>query len=154
MHIDSGKILNMLPHRPPFLFLDRIVDVVPGKSGTGIKAVTRNERGMLHCRAGGLELPGVLILELMAQTTALILRAVLLEDTPLPETYRKNTETTGGAGYLVGADTQFLLPVRPGDILCLYVDIIKRWGRFVMAEARATVDGREVATAAFTLATS
>lgn len=152
MRIDSGEILRTLPHRPPFLFLDRVEDVVPGKSGIGIKAVTQNEA--LHCHAEGLELPGVLILELMAQTTALIIRAVLLGNRALPEKQPKDTETTGKRGYLVSTDTKFLHPVRPGDVLCIHVDIIRRWGRFVMVEAHAIVDEREVATAAFVLATS
>jgi 3-hydroxyacyl-[acyl-carrier-protein] dehydratase len=131
--LDVEEIQKFLPHRYPFLLVDRITEYVPGESAVGIKNVTFNEphfQGHFPERA---IMPGVLIVEAMAQ-----LGAVLLSQMP---------EVEEGLLLFAGIDkVRFRRPVVPGDQLVMKANLlcIKR-RRFGKMRARAEVDGQLVA---------
>jgi len=135
--MDVVEIQNLLPHRYPFLLVDRVVEFHERQSLVGIKNVTVNEPFFQGHFPDKPVMPGVLILEALAQATGLL-------------AFR-----TGNRGaerdslyYLVGIDkARFKQPVEPGDQLRLSVELIKtRRGIWVFA-TEATVDGKTAATA-------
>lgn len=145
MQIDLATILTILPHRPPFLFVERLRDVVPLQSGVGLKGVSAGEELLHGAGRDDLALPSFLHLELMAQTAAVIcgvaaVAGVGAESRP------------SGAGYLVSADASFGRPVVPGDLLEAHMRIIKVWGRFVLTEGQVQVAGEVVASGRLTIA--
>ena len=127
------QIMQHLPHRYPMLLVDRIVDLVPGQSCVGLKNVSINEPFFQGHYPGKPIMPGVLILEAMAQAGAI----VILSD---PQT----------EGYvpLIGAISEVKLkrPVVPGDQLVTNAELL--WFRSMAGKMRATstVDGEEVTT--------
>lgn len=129
-------IQQILPHRPPFLFIDKVVDIKPSKSGTGIKLLTSNEELLT---GNNMILPNVFHMEIMAQTSAIICAAGAGDDQNL------------GNGYLAGFDLQCLGQAVPGDILKAKVNIIKIWGAFILAEGIVLVDDREISKGRFTI---
>jgi 3-hydroxyacyl-[acyl-carrier-protein] dehydratase len=132
--LDSEQIRKILPHRYPFLLVDRILELEPGKSAVGMKNVTVNEpffQGHWPHRA---VMPGVLIVESMAQISGVILLAM--------------EEHRGENAYFVGINkARFRKPVLPGDSLRIRAEITKIRGSFGTAAAVAEVDGQEVASA-------
>src|SRR5436853_2026710 len=107
--IDIHRILEMIPHRYPFLMVDRLVDVVPGERATGIKNVTANEPFFQGHFPGKPVMPGVLIIEAMAQTAAVVIVATL------------GNSAEGKLVYFMSIDeARFRKPVEPGDQLRLY----------------------------------
>ena len=143
MQIDLATILTILPHRPPFLFVERLRDVVPLKSGVGLKGVSAGEEILHGAGRGDLALPGFLHLEFMAQTAAVICGAAVAG---------KQGAQPGGAGYLVSADVSFGRPVVPGDRLEAHMRIVKLWGRFVLTEGEVRVGDEVVASGRLTIA--
>ncbi|MFL5320369.1 MAG: 3-hydroxyacyl-ACP dehydratase FabZ [Myxococcaceae bacterium] len=136
--MDLLEIQKLLPHRYPFLLVDRVVELVKGQKIVGFKNVTINEPFFQGHFPGHPVMPGVLILEALAQATALL--AYKSEDID-PE--KKVT-------YLMGIDgARFRKPVVPGDRLQLEVEILKHKGPVWKAQATATVDGAKVAEAEF-----
>ena len=135
--MEIKEILEYLPHRYPFLLIDRVLAVTPGQSLTGLKNVTFNEPYFLGHFPQRPIMPGVLILEALAQATGVL--AFKSED-GLPD-HRSMY-------YLVGVDNaRFKRPVEPGDQLILEVrlDRIKRGiGKFA---CEAKVDGQLAAAA-------
>ena len=113
--IDAQRIMSMIPHRYPFLMIDRIVATEPGVRATAIKNVTINEpyfQGHFPQRA---VMPGVLIIEAMAQTAA-----VLVVDT-------LGTSAEGKLVYFISVDSaRFRKPVTPGDTLVITVEKVHR----------------------------
>lgn len=106
--MDSTEILEYLPHRYPFLLVDRVEELVPGESIQGIKSVSINEPFFQGHFPGRPIMPGVLIVEAMAQLSG-ILASVTKEINPLKDGYLY---------YLAGTDkTRFKRPVIPGDTL-------------------------------------
>ena len=106
---DIQRIMAMIPHRYPFLLLDRVIDVVPGESAVGIKSVSANEPHFQGHFPGRLVMPGVLIIEAMAQTAAVMVVATL------------GKETEGKLVYFMSIENaRFRKPVVPGDQLRLY----------------------------------
>jgi 3-hydroxyacyl-[acyl-carrier-protein] dehydratase len=135
--LDAEQILKHLPHRYPFLLIDRILDYVPGKSLKALKNVTINEPFFQGHFPGHPVMPGVLIVEAMAQATGMLAFVSGLVRADVPHVY-----------YFVGIDrARFKRPVTPGDRLVLDVVLtrsLKGLWRFV---AEATVDGAVVAQA-------
>ena len=133
------EIMELLPHRQPFLLLDTVEELEPGKRATARKCVTYNEPFFNGHFPQEPVMPGVLVLEAMAQTGAV---AVL----SLPE-YK------GKTGYLGGIrSARFRGKVVPGDVLVLEVEMIRQKGPMGIGAAKATVDGKIVAEAELTFA--
>src|SRR5262245_28239154 len=104
--IDIHRIMEMIPHRYPFLMIDRLVEVVPGESAVGIKSVTSNDPFFQGHFPGRPVMPGVLIVEAMAQTAAVIVVAAL------------GKQAEGKLVYFMAIDNaRFRKPVEPGDRL-------------------------------------
>lgn len=127
------EIQQLLPHRYPFSLVDRIIDYIPGERAVGIKNVTFNEPHFQGHFPGRPIMPGVLIVEAMAQVGGVVL-------TQLPD-------VPDGLLMFAGIDkVRFRRPVVPGDQLVLTVDLlaVKR-RRFGKMQGRAEVDGQLVA---------
>jgi 3-hydroxyacyl-[acyl-carrier-protein] dehydratase len=130
MLMDSIEIQKLLPHRYPFLMVDAIVEVERLKRIVGIKNVSINEYYFQGHFPGKPVMPGVLILEAMAQTGGLLL---LLD---IPDRENKLL-------YFVAADgARFRRPVLPGDQLRIEIKVLSWRGDFCKLEGRATVDGQ------------
>jgi len=128
--IDVKGIMAILPHRYPFLLVDRIVEVERGKTITGIKNVTMNEPFFQGHFPGEPVMPGVLILEAMAQVGSIL---VCLSD----------QEMIGRLAYFAGVDkARFRRIVRPGDQLVLKLEMLKQKGRVIKMAGQALVDGQ------------
>ncbi|MFN7229085.1 MAG: 3-hydroxyacyl-ACP dehydratase FabZ [Synechococcaceae cyanobacterium] len=127
--LSSEQILNLLPHRYPFALVDRVIEHVPGKSAVAIKNVTFNEPQFQGHFPGRPLMPGVLIVEAMAQVGGLIV-------TQMPELPR-------GLFVFAGIDgVRFRRPVVPGDQLLIRCELISlKRKRFGKVRAEATVDG-------------
>ncbi len=135
MSVDIRRILEILPHRYPFLLVDRIVEMEPRKSIVGIKNVTMNEPFFQGHFPGNPVMPGVLILEAMGQVAAVL----FLHD----EDDMKNRFV-----YFAGADkVRFRRPVVPGDQLRCEIEVLRVRSKSCQVLARATVDGELAAEA-------
>jgi 3-hydroxyacyl-[acyl-carrier-protein] dehydratase len=136
MVLDVEGIQRLLPHRPPFLLVDRVVRHERGKRLVALKSVTMNEPFFTGHFPGHPVMPGVLILESLAQAAALL---AMLEMTP--EEHRKVT-------LLMGIDNaRFRRPVVPGDRLELEVELVKHKGAVWKTRGVARVDGQTAAEA-------
>ncbi|WP_419725587.1 3-hydroxyacyl-ACP dehydratase FabZ [Terrisporobacter petrolearius] len=122
------EIKDILPHRYPFLMIDRVEEVVEGKSAKGYKNVTINENFFNGHFPDYPVMPGVLILEALAQMGAI---CILSQE-----------EFKGKIGFLVGADkVKWKKQVTPGDKLNLEIEIVKLRGNIGVGKGKATVDG-------------
>jgi 3-hydroxyacyl-[acyl-carrier-protein] dehydratase len=132
--IDIKEIMNILPHAYPFLLVDRIIEMEPGKRIVGIKNVTYNEPFFPGHFPGHPIMPGVLIVEAMAQTAGvLVFKSMPKED----EEKRV---------YFLGIDNvRFRKPVIPGDQLRLELEITKHRQSIWGFKGKASVDGKLVA---------
>jgi len=139
MELNSNEIQQILPHRYPFLLVDKIVDMEPGKSAKGIKCVSANEMQFMGHFPQMHVMPGVLIIEALAQTGAV---ALLCEE-----------ENKGKIAFFGGIkNARFRKQVIPGDVLELSCEIISRRGPVGVGKAIATVDGKVAVTAELTFA--
>jgi 3-hydroxyacyl-[acyl-carrier-protein] dehydratase len=137
--LDAEGILRILPHRPPFLLVDRVVEHERGKRLVAWKSVTMGEPFFAGHFPGHPVMPGVLILEAMAQASALL--AIL--DLPPEEVARKVT-------YLMAIDgARFRRMVVPGDRLELEVEVVKHKGAVWKINGTARVDGQVAAEAEY-----
>lgn len=131
---DFRQILEILPHRYPFLLVDRIASVVPGEKIHAYKNVSFNEQFFQGHFPGNPVMPGVLTVEALAQTAALL---AFMTDP-------KDISTK--VMYLAGIDgARFKRPVRPGDRLDLEASVSKRKGPVWKIACKASVDGALVA---------
>jgi 3-hydroxyacyl-[acyl-carrier-protein] dehydratase len=136
--IDIDQIQRMIPHRYPMLMIDRIVDLVPDQRATGIKNVTINEPFFQGHFPGAPLMPGVLIIEAMAQTAAVLVVATL------------GAEREGSLVYFMSIDSaRFRKPVKPGDVLRVHVEKGRNRGNVWKFNGRAVVDGDVVAEATY-----
>jgi 3-hydroxyacyl-[acyl-carrier-protein] dehydratase len=125
--LEAADIMRILPHRYPFLLVDRVVELEPGKRAVGIKMVTANEPQFTGHFPGRPIMPGVLMVEALAQTAGV---AILTLD-----------EYRGKLGLFAGIDDcRFRRMVVPGDQLMLKVEIEKLRGMFGRARVVASVD--------------
>ncbi len=133
--LDSRAIQQILPHRYPFLLVDRVVEITPGVRIVGLKQVTANEQFFQGHFPGEPVMPGVLILEAMAQVGAIY----ALQQIEGRE--RKLVLFSGVDG------ARFRQPVRPGDTLVIEVTPLRVGPRVQKMRGEARVEGRTVAEA-------
>jgi 3-hydroxyacyl-[acyl-carrier-protein] dehydratase len=136
---DIMRIMEMIPHRYPFLMIDRVVDLIPGRGATGIKNVSINESYFQGHFPRKPVMPGVLVIECMAQTAAVLV-----------------VETLEGAAagklvyFMSIEDARFRKPVVPGDTLYIHVTLLRQRGNVWKFSGEARVDGTLMAEARFT----
>ena len=136
--IDLHKINRMIPHRYPMLMIERVIDVVPGVRAIGIKNVSINEWFFQGHFPEEPLMPGVLIIEAMAQTAAVVVQTL-------------GPEKEGRLVYFMSVDSaRFRKPVVPGDTLHLLVEKQRRRGSVWRFSGCAKVDGVIVAEATYT----
>lgn len=136
--VEIREILDMIPHRYPLLLVDRVEDMVPGKSAVGIKNVTFNEPQFQGHFPGAPIMPGVMIVEAMAQTAAVLVVNSLGE------------EGRGKLVYFMTIDKcRFRKPVTPGDQLKIHVETVQNRGAVWKFTGKAKVDGQVVSEASF-----
>ena len=136
--LDIERIKQLIPHRYPFLMIDRIAELVPDVSATGIKNVSINEpyfQGHFPARP---IMPGVLIIEAMAQTSAVLVMYTMGED------------AEGRLVYFMSVDSaRFRKPITPGDTVHIHVEKLQRRGRVWKFSGQAKVEGVLMAEATY-----
>lgn len=136
--LEVDELMQILPHRYPILLVDRLVDIVPGEGAVGIKNVTFNEPIFQGHFPQKPVLPGVFMIEAMAQTAAAY------------TSYTENLDTEGKVVLFMGVDkARFRRPVVPGDQVRIAVKTVQRRPPVWRFEGVATVDGKKVAEAQF-----
>ena len=136
--VDIARIMHAIPHRYPFLLIDRVVDVVPNVSAIGSKNVSVNESFFAGHFPNHPVMPGVLLIESMAQTAA-----VLVVETLGPE-------AAGKVVYFMSIEgAKFRRPVVPGDQVRVHVTKERNRGNVWKFHAVARVDGASVAEATY-----
>lgn len=137
--LDVMRIMEMIPHRYPFLMVDRLIELDPGESAVGLKNITLNEPQFQGHFPRAPVMPGVLIIESMAQTSALLVVETL------------GQETEGKLVYFMSIDgARFRKPVEPGDTMMIHVRKKRRRGSVWKLACEARVDGVLVAQATLT----
>ncbi|MFH1803420.1 MAG: 3-hydroxyacyl-ACP dehydratase FabZ [Pseudomonadota bacterium] len=136
VNVDIQRILEMIPHRYPFLLIDKVIDIDSGESATGIKNVTMNEPQFTGHFPQQPIMPGVLIIESMAQTAAILVVHTL------------GGESEGKLVYFMSIDNaRFRKPVVPGDVMHIHVKKKQSRGPVWKFESEVRVDGQVVAEA-------
>ena len=135
---DIKRILQMIPHRYPMLMVDKVTEMVPAESAIGIKNVSINEPFFQGHFPSEPVMPGVLIIEAMAQTAAVLVVATF------------GGESEGKLVYFMSIDgVRFRRPVLPGDRLELHVKKVQNRGNVWKFDGKAIVDGKVAAQATF-----
>jgi len=139
LSFDIHRVMELLPHRYPFLYIEKMRDVVLGQSAVGIKNVSINEDIFQGHFPDKPVFPGVLIVEAMAQTASALVVETLDLAGKNPLVYFMSLEAT-----------KFRKLVEPGDQLELHVDLIRKRGKVWKFAGQGIVDGNLVAEAEFT----
>jgi 3-hydroxyacyl-[acyl-carrier-protein] dehydratase len=135
--VDVEKIMKLLPHRYPFLLVDKVIEYNLGENLTAIKNVTFNEPQFMGHFPNHPVMPGVMIIEAMAQASGVLSQLAV-----------ENAETSESIFYLVKVDkAKFTKIVVPGDQLELFVQIKRKMRNMVQYECQARVEGKIVAKA-------
>lgn len=136
--LDVNELMQLLPHRHPMLMIDRLIDIKAGESAVGVKSVTYNEPFFPGHFPQKPVMPGVLIIEAMAQAAAAY------------TAYTENLDVEGKIVLFMGVDkARFRRPVVPGDQLMIHVKTVQRRPPVWRFEGEALVNGQRVADAAF-----
>lgn len=139
MTLDITQIMEILPHRQPFLLIDAVEELEPGVRAVARKCVSYNEPYFNGHFPAEPVMPGVLIIEALAQTGAVAILSV--------------EENRGKTAYFAGIQSaKFKKKVVPGDVLTLQTEIIKQKGPIGIGKAIATVDGKIACVAELTFA--
>ena len=139
MELNSNQIQQILPHRYPFLLVDKITDFEPGKWAKGIKCVSANEMHFCGHFPAEHVMPGVLIIEALAQVGAVALLSL--------------EENKGKIAYFGGIkNAKFKYQVKPGDVLTLETTLTRSLGKVGIGQAVAKVGDKVAATAELTFA--
>ena len=137
--IDIARIMEMIPHRYPMLLVDRVIDIVAGESAVGIKNVTFNEPHFQGHFPGAPIMPGVTIIEAMAQTAAVMVGV------------DQNMMDNDLLIYFMTIDNaKFRRKVIPGDVLRMSIRTLRGGSKVWKFAGRAEVDGQVAAQAEFT----
>lgn len=134
------EIMDMLPHRYPFLLVDRLEVEVPGEKGVGLKNVTMNEEFFQGHFPGNPVMPGVLQIEAMAQTAGALVIAA-------DENFR---ESKRSVLFMSIDGVKFRKPVKPGDQLKMHVEKVRARRNVFVFKGEGKVDGQTVSEAEFT----
>jgi 3-hydroxyacyl-[acyl-carrier-protein] dehydratase len=138
LQIDIQRIMELIPHRHPFLMIDKVIDVVANVEATGIKNVSINEHYFQGHFPSRPVMPGVLIIEAMAQTAAVLVVHTL------------GPQAEGKLVYFMSVDNaRFRRPVFPGDVLHVHVVKQRHRANVWKFEGRAEVRGQLMAEAVF-----
>ena len=137
-HIDVNRIMDMIPHRYPILMVDRILSIDPGQKAVALKNVTINEPHFLGHFPGFPVMPGVLIIEAMAQTAALVVVEAM------------GDEAKGKVVFFMSIDeAKFRKPVVPGDSMHIHVEKVQARGPVWKFSGKAMVGDKLCAEATF-----
>jgi len=135
--ITVTEIMKHLPHRYPFLLVDRIVELTPGQSITGIKNVTINEPFFMGHFPDQPIMPGVLIIEAMAQVAGVM-------------AFTSGVEGSGSVYFMSIENAKFRRPVVPGDQIRMEIKVVKQRGNVWKFSGTAHVEDKVVSEAEFT----
>lgn len=136
--IDIGRIMEMIPHRYPILLVDRVLELTPGEGAVSLKNVTMNEPHFNGHFPGFPVMPGVLIIEAMAQTAAIVVVDAL------------GADAEGKVVYFMTIDNaRFRKPVVPGDSMHIHVDKVRARGPVWKFSGKAMVGDVVCAEATF-----
>ena len=135
--LDVEQIKELLPHRAPFLFVERLADIVPFESATGYKAVSINEPHFMGHFPEFAVMPGVLIIEALAQTAGALVM------------HSQNTSASGVVYFMTIEKARFRAPVSPGNLLRMPVKLVRSKGPVWKFEGQAFVGDTLCAQAEF-----
>jgi 3-hydroxyacyl-[acyl-carrier-protein] dehydratase len=136
--VDTQRLMELLPHRPPMLMIDRMIDIVPNDSATGVRAISINDPIFLGHFPGHPIMPGVLIVEAMAQTAGALIM------------YSMNATAGDKLVYFMSIDrARFRHPVTPGDLLHIPVKMQRARKPVWRFSGEAYVNGKLCAEAEY-----
>ena len=136
--VDVVRIMEMIPHRFPMLLIDKVIDLIPDRSATGIKNVTINEQFFQGHFPSRPIVPGVMIIESMAQTAAVLVVHTLGADSEGKLVYFMSVE-----------NARFRRPIVPGDQMLVHVEKTRSRGTVWKFSSKVTVNGQLAAEARY-----